>query len=198
MDLDVPRLPGLRFGEAHQAATEALLAAGAVPAEPGQFARRAFEAGKLDLTQAEAIADLVDAETEGQRVQAMRQLGGALGALCEGWRTALIELMARVEVGVDFPDEGDVQSAEAAGLAAETAAGLERLIAAMSAELADERRGERVREGLQVAILGAPNVGKSTLLNRLAGHDAAIVADFPGTTRDVVETIDRFRKDRTP
>jgi tRNA modification GTPase len=169
------------------AATAALLAAGAEPAKPGAFARRAFEAGKLDLTQAEAVADLVDAETEAQRRQAMRQLKGGLGATTERWREALIDVIARVEVAVDFPDEGDVQDAAARGLAAETAALLDQLAGEMAAQLADARRGQRVREGLRVVILGAPNVGKSSLLNRLARRDAAIVADAPGTTRDVVE-----------
>jgi tRNA modification GTPase len=170
-----------------EAMTAALLAAGAVPAAPGEFTRRAFENGKLDLTQAEAVADLVDAETEGQRVQALRQLGGALGAAAAGWREALLDVIARVEVAVDFPDEGDVEDAVRGGLAAETIARLDRLAAEMSAHLADARRGQRVRDGLQVAIVGAPNVGKSSLLNRLAGRDAAIVTDIPGTTRDVVE-----------
>ena len=169
------------------AVSEALLAAGARPAGPGAFSRRAFEGGKLDLTQAEAIADLVDAETEAQRAQALRQLSGALGALTERWRSALIDLMARVEAEIDFPDEGDVADAAASGLALETMAGVDGLATEMTALLDDGRRGERVRDGLTVAIVGAPNVGKSTLLNRLAGHEAAIVADGPGTTRDVVE-----------
>ncbi len=170
-----------------EAATAALLAAGAEPAAPGAFARRAFEHGKLDLTQAEAIADLVDAETEGQRRQAMRQLDGALGATYDRWRGALLDVIARVEVAIDFPDEGDVEAALAGGLAAETGDRLDALAAEMAAHLGDAHRGERVREGLRVVILGAPNVGKSSLLNRLARRDAAIVADLPGTTRDVVE-----------
>lgn len=170
-----------------EAATKALLAAGAVPAGPGDFSRRAFEAGKLDLTQAEAIADLVDAETEAQRAQALRQLDGGLGALADRWRSALLDVIAQVEVLIDFPDEADVQAAAAGGLADETIAGLDRLAGEMNAHLQDSRRGERVREGLRVVILGAPNVGKSSLLNRLARTEAAIVADLPGTTRDVVE-----------
>jgi tRNA modification GTPase len=170
-----------------EAATSALIAAGAVPARPGAFARRAFEAGKLDLTQAEAIADLVDAETEGQRRQAMRQMQGGLGATYDRWRAALLDVIARVEVVIDFPDEGDVADAAGRGLATETVALLDRLAAEMDAHVADARRGERVRDGFQVAILGAPNVGKSSLLNRLARRDAAIVADAPGTTRDVIE-----------
>jgi tRNA modification GTPase len=169
------------------AATAALVAAGAIPARPGEFARRAFEAGRLDLTQAEAVADLVDAETEGQRRQAMRQMQGALGASYDRWRSALLDVIARVEVVIDFPDEGDVAAAAGRGLAAETAALLDRLAAEMDSHLADAHRGERVRDGFHVAILGATNVGKSSLLNRLARRDAAIVADVPGTTRDVVE-----------
>lgn len=170
-----------------EAMAAALIAAGAVPAAPGEFSRRAFEAGKLDLTQAEGVADLVDAETEGQLAQAYRQLQGALGGAVEGWREALLQVIARVEVAVDFPDEGDVADAVGRGLAAETIARLDALDAEMTAYLADARRGERVRDGLRVAIVGAPNVGKSSLLNRLARREAAIVADLPGTTRDVVE-----------
>jgi tRNA modification GTPase len=170
-----------------EAATNALLAAGAVPAAPGEFSRRAFEAGKLDLTQAEGVADLVDAETEAQLAQAWRQLQGALGQAVEGWREALLQIIARVEAAIDFPDEGDVAHAIGRGLAAETTARLDALDAEMTANLADAKRGERVRDGLRVAIIGAPNVGKSSLLNRLARREAAIVADLPGTTRDVVE-----------
>lgn len=165
------------------AAVAALRAAGARPARPGEFTRRAFEAGKLDLTEAEAIADLVDAETEAQHAQALRQLDGALGALVEDWRARLITAMALVEAEIDFPDEDDVPGSVAAKADPEIAA----LAAAMRAHLADDRRGERVRDGVRVAIIGAPNAGKSTLLNRLAGREAAIVADQPGTTRDVVE-----------
>jgi tRNA modification GTPase len=151
-------------------------------AEPGEFARRAFEAGRLDLTEVEAIADLVAAETEAQRRQALRQMEGALGALVEGWRGRLIGLLAQVEAVLDFPEEGLPPELEAQ-IAAETA----QLQAQIGRELADNRRGERLRAGYSVAILGAPNVGKSSLLNWLARREAAIVATTAGTTRDVIE-----------
>ncbi|TSD88975.1 tRNA uridine-5-carboxymethylaminomethyl(34) synthesis GTPase MnmE [Mycobacterium sp. KBS0706] len=152
------------------------------PAEPGEFTRRAFLAGKLDLTEAEAVADLVDAETRAQRLQALRQLGGALGALYEGWRSALMRALAMTEAALDFPDEG---------LPPDLAAEAERIVAEVSAAIAahldDAGRGERLREGVHIAILGPVNAGKSSLLNALARRDAAIVSDRPGTTRDVVE-----------
>ncbi|WP_225770336.1 tRNA uridine-5-carboxymethylaminomethyl(34) synthesis GTPase MnmE [Inquilinus sp. Marseille-Q2685] len=152
------------------------------PAEPGEFTRRAFLAGKLDLTEAEAVADLVDAETRAQRLQALRQLGGALGALYEGWRSALMRALAMTEAALDFPDEG---------LPPDLAAEAERIVAEVSAAIAvhldDAGRGERLREGVHIAILGPVNAGKSSLLNVLARRDAAIVSDRPGTTRDVVE-----------
>ncbi|MGD2134476.1 MAG: tRNA uridine-5-carboxymethylaminomethyl(34) synthesis GTPase MnmE [Maricaulaceae bacterium] len=169
------------------AATTALLTAGATPAGPGEFTRRAFENGKFDLTQAEAIADLVEAETEAQRAQAARQLEGELGRICDRWRSALIDIIAQVEADIDFPDEGDVAAAAGDGLADRTAAALASLEADMTASLDDNHRGERVREGLRVAIIGAPNVGKSAFLNRLVAREAAIVHHVPGTTRDVVE-----------
>jgi len=165
------------------AAAAALSAAGARPARPGEFSRRAFAAGKLDLTQAEAIADLVDAESEAQRAQALRQLDGALGAAVEVWRDQLLAAMALVEAEIDFPDEDDVPG----GVASRAEPAVDALLAALREHLDDQRRGERVRDGVRVAIIGAPNVGKSSLLNRLAGREAAIVADAPGTTRDVVE-----------
>lgn len=152
------------------------------PAEPGEFTRRAFLAGKLDLTEAEAVADLVDAETKAQRLQALRQLGGALGQLYEGWRSALMRALAMTEAALDFPDEG---------LPPDLAAEAERIVtevsAAIAAHLDDAGRGERLREGVHIAILGPVNAGKSSLLNALARRDAAIVSDQPGTTRDVVE-----------
>jgi tRNA modification GTPase len=151
-------------------------------AEPGEFTRRAFENGKLDLTQAEALADLVDAETEGQRRQALRQYRGALETRIEHWRERLVKIMALCEAEIDFPDE------DLPGALAKTA---RPEIAALARELAsfleDAHRGERIREGYRVAIIGAPNAGKSSLLNALAQRDAAIVSDIPGTTRDVVE-----------
>ncbi|HTI87905.1 MAG TPA: tRNA uridine-5-carboxymethylaminomethyl(34) synthesis GTPase MnmE [Alphaproteobacteria bacterium] len=156
--------------------------AGLRPALPGEFSRRALEAGKLDLTRVEAIADLVAAETEAQRKQARRQLEGELGALYQGWKCEIVAILARFEAGMDFPDE-DLP----ATIFAETRPRIEALRAAMAAHLADNRRGERIRDGLRVAITGAPNVGKSSLLNVIAGRDVAIVSSRPGTTRDVVE-----------
>jgi tRNA modification GTPase len=151
-------------------------------AEPGEFTRRAFAHGKMDLTQAEALADLVDAETEGQRRQALAQMAGALGGLYEDWRARLTRLMALLEAEIDFPDE-DLP----AGLSGRALAILKPLQAELAAHLADQARGERVRDGYRVAIIGAPNAGKSSLLNALARREAAIVSDIPGTTRDVVE-----------
>lgn len=152
------------------------------PAEPGEFTRRAFEAGKLDLTQAEALADLVDAETRAQARQALRQMGGALKTLYSEWRDRLIKSLAHLEAVIDFPDE-DLPKETAAELWREVEA-LERDIAA---HLADGGRGERLRDGVHVAIVGPPNAGKSSLLNLLAKRDAAIVSDTAGTTRDVIE-----------
>lgn len=165
-----------------EAVVEACLRLGARMAEPGEFTRRAFENGKLDLAQAEGLADLVDAETEGQRRQALRQAKGALGVIYEGWRARLIEAAALIEAEIDFPDE-DLPGA----LARRAAPILEGLAADMRRHLDDGRRGERVREGYRIAIIGPPNAGKSSLLNALAKREAAIVSDIPGTTRDVVE-----------
>ncbi len=155
---------------------------GLAPAEPGDFTRRAFLAGKLDLTRVEAVADLIDAETEAQRRQAMRQAGGALAALYDGWRADLIGALAHLEAVIDFPDEDlpPETEAEIAGTIAALARGVAR-------HLADARRGERLRAGVAVAVLGPPNVGKSSLVNALARRDAAIVAPQAGTTRDVIE-----------
>ena len=152
------------------------------PAEPGEFTRRAFEAGRMDLTEAEGIADLVAAETEAQRRQALAQMEGGLHRLYDGWRERLMVLRANVEAAIDFSDQelgDDPMAAAAPGLAA--------LEAEIAAHLNDSRRGERLREGFCIAIVGAPNAGKSSLLNRLAGRDAAIVSTRAGTTRDVVE-----------
>ncbi len=155
---------------------------GLYPAEPGEFSRRAFEHGKLDLTEAEGIADLVNAETEAQRIQALRQMDGALGAVYEGWRGDLIRALAHLEADLDFPDE-DLPG----GIAAQVLPGLQRLSADIREHLADDRRGEALRDGFQVVIMGAPNVGKSSLLNALARRDVAIVSDIAGTTRDIIE-----------
>ncbi|HWF01635.1 MAG TPA: tRNA uridine-5-carboxymethylaminomethyl(34) synthesis GTPase MnmE [Caulobacteraceae bacterium] len=163
------------------AAMEAVLAAGARLAEPGEFTRRAFETGKLDLDQAEAVADVVDAQTSAQARQALSQLQGDLGRRYLLWRERLTSVLARLEAGVDFPDE-DVDI-DATGVAAELAG----LHADMAAALAHGGRGLQIREGYRVALIGAPNAGKSTLFNALLARDAAIVTDTPGTTRDVIE-----------
>ena len=161
---------------------EALVAAGARPAEPGEFTRRAFLNGRMDLTAAEGIADLVAAETAAQRRQALRQAGGALATLYGGWAARLTALLARQEAFIEFEDE-DLP----AGLDDAVALAGAALRAEITVHLADAGRGERLREGLLVAILGAPNAGKSSLLNALAGREAAIVSARAGTTRDVVE-----------
>ena len=153
------------------------------PAEPGEFARRGFENGKLDLTAAEGIADIIDAETEAQRRQAQRQAGGALAKLYDGWRHQLIEAQALVEAAIDFSDEGDV--GDKAYIGADEICRL--LQADICEHLASADRGEIVRSGFHVVIAGPPNAGKSSLLNALARRDAAIVSDEAGTTRDVIE-----------
>lgn len=166
-----------------EAALAALDESGAIPAEPGEFTRRAFENDKLDLTEAEGLADLIEAETEGQRIQALAQMSGSLKALYEGWREDLISAMASIEGEIDFPDEEDVPDA----LSHRAYAPLSDLIRSMQEHLDDGRRGERVRTGFSIALIGAPNAGKSSLLNKLARREAAIVTDIPGTTRDIVE-----------
>jgi len=152
------------------------------PAEAGEFTRRAFENGKMDLTEVEGLADLIDAETEAQRRLALRQMDGALGRLTEAWRSNLVESLAYIEAEIDFPDEDvpDAVSRRAGPL-------LKGVYQEIQAHLADEHRGERLRDGVSAAILGVPNAGKSSLLNALAKRDAAIVSDRAGTTRDVVE-----------
>jgi len=150
-------------------------------AEPGEFTRRAFENGKLDLTAAEAVADLIDAETEAQRVQALDQLGGSLETLYRGWAERLKTYLAHQEADIEFPDEG---------LPEKLSETLRPKVGALADEIRvhlDDRRGERLRDGIRVAILGAPNAGKSSLLNALAQRDAAIVSDEAGTTRDIIE-----------
>ncbi len=159
------RLPGLR------------------PAEPGEFARRSFANGKLDLSQAEALADLIDAQTEAQRRQALRVAGGALRRKVEGWRAALVEALALVEAELDFSDEADVGVFSPARLGAL----LSPLAEDMRAALQLAPASERMRDGFLVMILGRPNVGKSTLINALTRRDLAIVSPIPGTTRDMIE-----------
>jgi tRNA modification GTPase len=156
---------------------------GLAPAEPGAFTRRAFVHGKLDLAQAEGLADLIAADSEAQRRQALRQLDGAWGQAVAAWTQDLTGALAYLEAGIDFPDEADVP----ASIAVRALPVLARIAGEMAASLAAGRSGEIVRDGFHVAILGAPNAGKSTLLNALAGREAAIVSDIPGTTRDIVE-----------
>jgi tRNA modification GTPase len=153
------------------------------PAEAGEFTRRAFENGKLDLTAVEGLADLVAAETQGQRRQALRQLQGALGTPAEAWRARLIQALALVEAAIDFSDERDVPD----NLLAPALTVAHELETDIAAALADSRSGERLRDGMVVAIAGPPNAGKSTLLNRIARREAAIVSPYAGTTRDVIE-----------
>jgi tRNA modification GTPase len=160
----------------------ALVALGARPAEAGEFTRRAFLNGRLGLLEAEAIADLVAAESSAQRAQALRQLRGELGSLFNGWADRLRRLMAYQEALIDFPDEDLPPEVDAA-----LSAGIADLAAEIGAYIADDRRGERVREGLTFVVVGPPNVGKSSLINALAGRDVAIVSDQPGTTRDALE-----------
>jgi tRNA modification GTPase len=152
-------------------------------AEPGEFTRRGFENGKLDLTEAEALDDLIHADTDRQRRQALRQLKGMLGERARNWRAQIIEASALIEAGIDFSDEGDV-SAE---LVAPALVKINALLGEIEEVLAAQGRSERLREGLVVAIAGAPNVGKSTLMNQLARRDVAIVSPHAGTTRDVIE-----------
>jgi tRNA modification GTPase len=164
-------------------ALESIMSAGARLAEPGEFTRRAFEAGKLDLTRAEAVADLIDAESEAQLSQALKQMDGALEDLYSGWRTDLTEMLALLEASIDFPDEEDAPDRVDAPVLEK----LNTLRSDLLGALADGNITERIRDGFKVAILGKPNAGKSTLLNQLAKREAAIVTDIPGTTRDVVE-----------
>jgi tRNA modification GTPase len=151
-------------------------------AEPGEFTRRAFEHGKLDLTAAEAVADLVAAETAAQRRQALRQLDGELGRLYDGWRERLLRALAHVEADIDFPEDE-----LPGGIAAAARGVVEAMVVEIAAHLADGRRGEILRDGASIVILGPPNAGKSSLLNALARRNVAITSTVAGTTRDVIE-----------
>jgi tRNA modification GTPase len=152
-------------------------------AEPGEFTRRAFENGKLDLTEAEGLDDLIHADTDRQRRQALRQLKGLLGDKARDWRERIIGASALIEAGIDFSDEGDVSGE----LIAPARAKIESLLREIEEVLAAQGKAERLRDGLVVAIAGPPNVGKSTLINQLARREVAIVSPFAGTTRDVIE-----------
>lgn len=165
-----------------EAVSDALVALGARPAEPGEFTRRAFSNGRLDLLEAEGIADLIEAETQGQRRQALRQADGALSRLYQGWAVRLRHLLAHQEALIDFPDE-DLPPEIEAGLLRD----LGQLLDEMRRHLIRGEQAERIRSGLVVAVVGPPNVGKSSLVNRLAGRDAAIVSEWAGTTRDAIE-----------
>lgn len=166
-----------------QSVMQALSAmAGLRLAEPGEFTRRALENGRLDLAQVEGLADLIDAETEAQRRQALRVLSGAIGQRAEMWRQKLIRAAALIEATIDFADE-DVP----VDVSPEVLALCDDVLADLRREAAGSHAAERIRDGFEVAIVGAPNAGKSTLLNALAGREAAITSEFAGTTRDVIE-----------
>ena len=167
--------------------SETLRALGDLPdvrlARAGEFARRAFINGRIDLTEAEGLADLIDSETEQQRKQALRQIDGYFKLLIDSWREQTLNALALAEAHFDFADEDDVEAEILT-----QAVGLARVVAdEITTRLDDARTGERIRDGLVIVIAGAPNAGKSTLLNRIAERDIAIVSDIPGTTRDVLE-----------
>ena len=168
-----------------RAVREALFAAflelGLVPAQAGEFSRRAVENGRLDLTRAEAVADLTDAETPAQLRQALRQYEGGLADLYENWRAALIGALGRAEAAIDFSDDGVGETEFAAAQAV-----VSEIAQQIQSHMDDSGRGEMLREGLRLAIVGPPNAGKSSLINALARRDIAIVSQTPGTTRDVI------------
>lgn len=151
-------------------------------ADPGEFTRRAFENGKLDLTAAEAIGDLIDAQSQLQKAQALAQYGGALYELYEKWSEALTKILAHIEADIEFPDE-DLPE----GILPEILPQIESLAREIKEHLADNRRGERLRDGVQVVVVGAPNAGKSSIVNCLAQRDVAIVSEYEGTTRDIID-----------
>jgi len=153
-------------------------------AEPGEFTRRAFINGRMDLTAAEGIADLIAAQTDAQRRQALRQAEGGLAEIYDSWRDRLVRALAHLEAYIDFPDE-EIPDSVSEEIDREILA----LVDAILRHMDDHRRGERLRAGLDIAIVGPPNAGKSSLLNRLARRDAAIVAETAGTTRDVIEVV---------
>lgn len=165
-----------------EAASRALMALGLRPADPGEFTRRAFENGRMDLAQAEAVADLIDAETTAQAAQALGQLDGALGAAYAGFRRDLLKALALVEAEIDFPDEEVPDN-----LARTAGPVLDGLITDLKAALADAGRGERVRDGYRIVLIGETNAGKSSLFNALVAREAAIVTPIAGTTRDVLD-----------
>ena len=165
-----------------EAVSAALIALGIEPAGPGEFTRRAFQNGKLDLAQAEAVADLIDAETAAQASQALGQLDGALSQTYAGFRADLLKALALVEAEIDFPDEEIPDN-----LARTAGPVLDGLTADLQAALADSRRGERVRDGYRIVLIGETNAGKSSLFNALVSREAAIVTPIPGTTRDVLD-----------
>jgi tRNA modification GTPase len=152
------------------------------PAEPGAFTRQALDNGRLSLPQVEALADLIDAESEAQRLQALTGLDGALSRAAEAWRGRLVEARALIEAAIDFADEGIADGTLEAGLAAAQA-----VRDSIGAELAGAEAAAGIRTGFAIALIGPPNVGKSSLLNALSRRDAALVTAIPGTTRDVIE-----------
>ncbi|ODN03538.1 tRNA modification GTPase GTPBP3, mitochondrial [Orchesella cincta] len=153
-------------------------------AEPGEFSKRAFLNGKMDLTEVEGLGDLISAETEMQRAQALNQMSGSLGSLYESWRDRIAKCLANAEAFIDFGEDENIESDILVRVEIE----IESLVEEMTNHLKDQRKGERLRNGVRIAILGKPNVGKSSLLNLLCKRDVAIVSSIPGTTRDIVES----------